>query len=222
MSWALAAGAVVATVGAVGANQGRQKAKGQIGKAAALGQQNLNLRQGDTRESVAEAMSARGLSGVSVGGPAAGTESYSGGPAAGKAVSVSGAHDLGGQATADLAREQQLEQTGLAQQVNNSYSDANAQADQGIINSITNGVSTAMGIKSTQALTQPPAGGTSAPAAIAGAAGAPAAPGTLDGATVRGAFGLHPLTAKPATGDFNVFSSAPTPAQLATLGVGSP
>lgn len=188
MTVPIALGAIRALGGSILANQERQRKKGVIGRAAKLGQERLNLEQGDTRQSVAEAMTARGLSGVSAGAPVRATESYSHGPGTETAVDVGQAHDLGSQSRLDLRREQQLQQSGLAQQVNNAYGDVNAEATQGIINSIGAGVSTALG----------------AQGALNDVAGAKAASAAADAISpqapsVRGAFGLHPITAQPIT-----------------------
>lgn len=126
MTWVLAGVAAAGAItSGVEANQTRQRNKGIISKAYQLGQQRLNLTQGDTRESQAESLGARGLAG-------SGTVNDPGsiGPQTGAApLSVGGAHDLGGQAVADERREQQLEQTGLKQESQNDLTENNAAAD---------------------------------------------------------------------------------------------
>ena len=119
------------------ANQGRQKNKGIIGKAYALGRQRLNLSQQDTRESQAESLGARGLAqggNVRDMGPVSPTMGPKG-EAGAAPVSVGGAHDLGGQATLDEQREQQLEQTGLSNQAQSAYAANDANANTSELNS---------------------------------------------------------------------------------------
>ena len=132
MTWVIAAvSAAGAITSGVEANQSRQRNKGIISQAYALGAQRLNLNQQDTRESQAESLGARGLAqggGVRDLGPI--------GPQTGASpVSVGGAHDLGSQAGLDEQREQQLEQTGLKQESQNELSANNAAADASEIGS---------------------------------------------------------------------------------------
>ncbi len=128
MTWVLAAvTAAGAITSGVEANQTRQKAKGIIGNAYTLGRQRLNLKQGDTRESQAESLGARGLA-------QGGNVRDLGNVGPGAAPSVGGAHDLGGQAGLDEQREQVLEQTGLSQQKDQSLAGVNAIADQSEVN----------------------------------------------------------------------------------------
>lgn len=126
MTWALAGLAVAGGItSAIEANQTRQRNKGIISLAYALGSKRLNLGQMDTRQSQAESLGARGLSGGGGGGV---RDAGPIGPATGAPLGVGGAHDLGGQAVVDERREQQLEQTGLQQESQNELSANNAAA----------------------------------------------------------------------------------------------
>ncbi len=118
---------------AIQANQTRQRNKGIISKAYTLGQQRLNLSQGDTRESVAGGLGRRGLDqagDVTIGGRAAPDGS----------VDVTGAHTLGAQEGLDLSREQNLEQTSMRDQRDAQLSGVNAEADQGIIGGVASAI----------------------------------------------------------------------------------
>lgn len=151
--------------GAVQGNQNRQKAKGEIGRAYELGQKRLALRQGDVRQGTAESLVARGLAqggNVRLGRAvqplntreretvARQNATYSSVakqmgiptnraqpiPAAVAPVSVRAARDLGGQVTADLAREQQLEQNAMKQQRDSALAGADAAATGALVGGI--------------------------------------------------------------------------------------
>lgn len=222
-----ALGIAEGTAGAIQANQRRQKQKGVIGKAYDLGRKRLDLTQLDTKQSIAEALGARGLgTGASIAGPSRTTaEQTKHGPSGqyqdfvgnfypvmGAEIpgsgdySVGGAHTLGEQQTADLGREQQLEQDSLAHQRDAAYQDVNAQADQSIVNAVGGGLSSAVsGVGTANAAKGVPAVGANTPQ-------------VNPNPTIAGAFGLDPLTARPVVGspsdiggakrnaDFNVFN----------------
>lgn len=142
MSWVAAAiGGVSAIAGGVQANQNRQRQKGIIGKAYALGQQRMNLGQLDARQRVAEQSGARGLD---AGGDV--TTGAAVGP--GATPGVGGAHTLGAQQTADLAREQTIEQTGLKNESEAQLSNVNEEASQQIINAGVGGIEAGVQAKS--------------------------------------------------------------------------
>lgn len=141
MSWvAVAIGVGSAVAGGVEANANRQRSKGIIGSAYSIASQRMNLSQLDTRQQVAEASGARGLDNGGGVMPGAAV-----GP--GATLGVGGAHTLGAQQTADLAREQTIEQTGLKNETNADLSNVNAQANESIINGVAGGISTAFGAK---------------------------------------------------------------------------
>jgi hypothetical protein len=143
MSFIVSGIAVAGTAaGMIAANQERQRKKGIIGQAAVVARQRMDLKQQDTRQSMNEGLLARGLGqggGVQNTGPV-----NPGNP--GESLPVSGAHTLGGQQDADLAREQQIEQTGLKTGVQTAYSDVNAAADQAMVGSVIQGANSAAGI----------------------------------------------------------------------------
>lgn len=141
MSWvAVAVGLGSAAVGGVSANQERQRKKGIVGKAFGIAEQRQRLRQQDVRQSIGESLGARGL--------AAGGAVRDTGAVSGVTPSVAGAHDLGGQQMADLAREQSLEVQDTAARKNSELSNVNAEANSSMIGAAVNGISTAVGLKS--------------------------------------------------------------------------
>lgn len=196
MSWiAVAVGAGTAIVGGVQSNQERQRKKGIIGKAYAIGEQRLKLRQGDVRQSVQESLGARGLT--------------QGG---------AGARDLASQTVSDLAHEQDLERQDLASRKAGSYSDVNAEGDAGIVGSVVRGAQTTFGLA--DALHQ--GGGTPGTpgAARAGGAGvmvdtpppgsASAYPGSFGGIDPVDPLGRGAWKSAATTGGFNVFNEGAT------------
>jgi hypothetical protein len=182
---AAALGAVRAGVGMAGARKEANRQRNMIHSAYARGQQRLGVKQQDVRQQEGESLIARGLAG--------GGDVHDSGPVgAGADLGVGGARTLGGQQLTDLHREQGLEQNELLAQRDNALSDVGAQGTQNTINAIGSGISTAMSVYG--------AGQELGAARTAGAPGpAPAptpAPGTGIG-TIRGAYGLDPITARP-------------------------
>lgn len=216
VGWLAAAQAVGDVASGIEANQARQRNKGIIGQAYKLGQQRLNLTQQDTRQSQGENLGARGLSGggdVYTGGAVSPTSTSTGGAGAAP-VSVGGAHTLGEQATADESREQQLEQTGLAQQAAQAYTANNANADTSELESgIAAGGSAAAAFtqpQQQQQLTTPAAAGV---ASSGVPAPSPVGPTTSPyGNSWGGIDPIHPLSRgtwsgdPTSTGGFNVFN----------------
>lgn len=197
-------GAVRGAVGAISANQTKKRNRGIIGKAYQAGRKRLDLTQGDTRQSVAESLTARGLAqggNVRLGGPVSfegqNTTQMTPGRAASPltqlpssvggmggmartriqqafaprpqtgfvphrlkegegTVDVTQATDLGGQQTADLAREQQLEQNDLRMAYENAYDTNNANALNEQLGSIAQGIEGAYGLYNAMQLGKPP------------------------------------------------------------------
>lgn len=201
----LAAGAVRAGVGISQARKEGKRQKGIIGKAYTLGKTRQNLRQGDVRQSVAESSIQRGLAqGGTVQTGMASSPLLS--------SSVAGAHDLGGQQTADLAREQNLESYSLLQDRDRALSDVKAGQNAATIASIGAGINTGAQVygmgagMGSSAAAQP--GASPAPMSV-GADNMPAGwnpsrtPGTFMGIDV-----LNPVGGRAvATADFNKFGA---------------
>ena len=201
---AAGAGLLRAGVGAIQANQGKQRQKGIIGKAYKLGQQRMNLRQQDVRQSVAETSGSRGLTqggDVMVGGPSS----------AALTTGVGGAHTLGGQQTADLAREQNLEAYGLEQERDRALSDTKAAYTSNLISSVSAGINTAVGAYG--AASEAGAMKTGSPGAGIGAGvQVDSPPPGWRPTRYPGAYGgidpLDPVGRSMASADFNKFSGA--------------
>lgn len=120
MSWvAIAVGTslVAGGAGAVQSNQNRQKGKGVIGKAIDVAGQRLKLRQGDVRETNAESLAARGLTGGGMAG-----------------------NDLASGTRANLATEQGLETKDLAARKDSELHGVNAAGDAGEVSSVASGI----------------------------------------------------------------------------------
>lgn len=212
MSWvAVAIGIGTTAAGAISANQQRQRAKGQIGKAYAAGRARLDLRQGDTRQSFAEDLTARGLANagdVTVGR----SVSPEGGSGGSPAIRLGGARTLGEQQSVDLRREQQLEQTAMRDEKDASVANVNAQTDQAMVNAGIQGISA--GISAKGAAHELSAIGATGSPAISAAYGKgtmvdsppPGAPSPYNG--WGGIDPVHPLrrgTWSGTQGDFNLF-----------------
>lgn len=159
MSWiAVAVGGGSAIAGIVQTNANRQRQKGIIGKAYDTAQARMSISQTDTREQVGESAGQRGLTqtgSVTLGNPV--------GP--GATPGVGGAHDLGGQQTLDLAREQTIEQSGLKNESAADLSNVNEEANQGMIGAAAGGVQTGFGVEG--AMNEAAAMRTGAPGALA-------------------------------------------------------
>ena len=202
---AAGAGVLRAGVGAIQANQEKQRQKGIIGKAYKLGQKRLNLRQGDVRQSVAEQSGARG--------PAQGGDVSTGGLATpALETGVGGAHTLGAQQTADLAREQNLEAYGLGQERDRALSDTKAAYTSNLISSVSAGINTAVGAYGAASeagamKTGSPAGGDIGPGVQAESPPPGWRPTRYPGA-YGGIDPLDPVGRSMASADFNKFSSA--------------
>lgn len=202
---AAAAGTIRAGVGAIQANQEKQRQKGIIGKAYKLGQQRMNLRQQDVRQSVAETSGSRGLTqggDVMVGGPSS----------AALTTGVGGARTLGGQQTADLAREQNLEAYGLNQERDRALSDTKAAYTSNLISSVSAGINTAVGAYGAASeagamKTGSPAGGGIGPGVQTESPPPGWRPSRFPGA-YGGIDPLDPVGRSMASGDFNKFSDA--------------
>jgi hypothetical protein len=134
---AAGSGILRAGVGAIRANQEKQRQRGIIGRAYDKGRERLDLHQGDVRQSVGEGLIARGLAG-------GGAVRDTGRVQPGAASTVTGAHDLGGQAVADLQREQGIEQTGLRDQRDDALRDVKHEYHGQLISSLMSGVQTAV------------------------------------------------------------------------------
>lgn len=163
-----------AGIGAIQGNQVKQRNKGIISKAYEVGRQRLDLEQGDQRQSIGEGAVQRGLTqggGVRASGPVkpvgegstqvgfsdglsngdtiqvhdAQGNRVRGNPGA-PAVSVTGAYDLGSQQSADLAREQQLDQTDLARQRDTALTTNDADYANTLTGSIGAGINGALSL----------------------------------------------------------------------------
>ncbi len=154
MSFALvAAGVAVAAggVGAVEANQNRQKQKGTQGTAYGIASKQLGLAQLGTRESTAENLVARGLTG--------GGDVTAGTPASATTPSPAGARSLGGQVGSDLAVQQSLEVQNLKNANTAQLQQINAAADAAEVGSVAAGVGgAARALGSPTGPVTPPAG----------------------------------------------------------------
>jgi hypothetical protein len=126
------------------------------------------------RQSTGESLNARGLTN--------GGDVTVGGAVAPGSATRPMAHSLGGGVTADLQREQGLEQNELVAQRDTALSDVNAGGKQGIVDALGAGVSTGFGVYG--AGQQLGAGGGASPTPGA----APSSVGTI-----RGAYGIDPL-----------------------------
>ena len=136
MTWILTAAAVAVVgggVGAIEANQNRQKQKGTQGTAFGIASKELGLSQLNTREGVAEGSVQRGLTG-------GGDVSASGAPGM-TTPSPGGASTLGGQVGKDLAVQQSLEVQNLSNENTAQLQQINANADASEVGSIAGGIS---------------------------------------------------------------------------------
>jgi len=204
---AAGAGLLRAGVGAVQANQEKQRQKGIIGKAYKLGQQRMNVRQQDVRQSVAETSGSRGLAqggDVMVGGPSR----------AALTTGVGGAHTLGGQQTADLAREQNLEAYGLEQERDRALSDTKAAYSSNLISSVSAGINTAVGAYGAASDAAAMKTGSQGAAGVGAGVQVDAPPPGWRPSRYPGAYGgidpLDPVGRSTASADFNKFSAANT------------
>lgn len=207
LALAAAAGTARAGLGMYQSNQEKQRQKGIIGKAYKLGRERMNLRQGDVRNSVAENLGQRGLTqGGDVRDPGVGSTPSLTTP-------VGGAHTLGGQQMADLAREQNLEAFGLKQERDRALSDTRAAASAGIVNSIASGIDTGVSVygmgKDAGALSAmrsaPPAG---IGQGVRVDAPPPGWTPTRYPGSYRGIDPINPVGRSTATADFNKYSGA--------------
>jgi hypothetical protein len=191
---AAAVGAARGIAGAVGAKKEGNRRRQLLYEAYDRGKARLDVRQQDVRQGSAEGLVARGLGsggGVTVGGPVGTGENLTvGGTGAGAA------HTLGEQQGADLHREQGLEQNELLAQRNASIDDVTAGQRESTIGSIANGIQTGFNVYNAgqelgamrSAQPTPP---------IAAPSVTPMTPPPAGAGTIRGAFGLDPITARP-------------------------
>ena len=209
MTWVLTAAAVAVVgggVGAIEANQNRQKQKGTQGTAFGIASKELGLSQLNTREGVAEGSVQRGLTG-------GGDVSASGAPGM-TTPSPGGAATLGGQVGKDLAVQQSLEVQNLSNENTAQLQQINANADASEVGSIAGGVAGGLRALSTPAAQPNVAGGPSASASPTDL-GLPAAkvtgpyPASFGSIDPVNPLGRGAWSTGNTTGGMNVFNKSP-------------
>jgi hypothetical protein len=207
MTWVLTAAAVAIAgggIGAVEANQNREKEKGIQGKAYGIASKNLDISQINTREGVAEGSVQRGLTG-------AGDVNAAGAPGM-TTPSPGGASTLGGQVGKDLAVQQSLEVQNLSNENTAQLQQINASADASEVSSIASGIAGAARAGSSAPST--PVVGPSASATPASLGlGSSVVPGPYP-ASFGGIDPVNPLgrgawSAPNTTGGFNINNPSP-------------
>jgi hypothetical protein len=196
MSWVVTAIAgTTAVVGAVDANQKKQRNKGYISDAYQNSRQRLDLKHEYGRQDAAESLGARGLtSGGDVNASPIATAMVGGKMTAqGEAP-----HTLGAQVTSDNAVQMGLESTDLENQRGRSEQENNAQYTSSLIGSALNGVQMGVG-----------AYGARQDLAAMKGMDTPA-PSSAPPATIKGAYNIDPI------------NPAPIVPPNATMGVGQP